>query len=218
MKYRAYDDPKKRAQSYGYMDNEYTDGIWEHEINYTTAPGTEWMWPRCFAVGGKTNFWGRSAARMGDIDFQCASLDGFDVNWPVKYEEIAPYYTGKRRLIGVASTVQNRPSNPDGDYIPPMNFRCFDWILQNRRGQGWCAVSAGSRSATDAGSITGIRLVTIAEIALKDVTSGVFLVAAIFVAGSGGDEESRHANKRAGEEYSGRCEGASGWSGVHRPE
>ena len=40
MKFRGYDDPKKRAQSYGYMDNEYTAGIWEHEINYTTAPGT----------------------------------------------------------------------------------------------------------------------------------------------------------------------------------
>ncbi len=131
MKFRGFDDPKKRAQSYGYMDNEYTAGIWEHEITYTTAPGTQWMWPRCFAVGGKTNFWGRSAARMGDIDFQAASLDGFDVNWPVKYEEIAPYYSRVERLIGVASTVQNRPSNPDGEYIPPMNFRCFDWILKS---------------------------------------------------------------------------------------
>jgi choline dehydrogenase-like flavoprotein len=131
MKYRAFGDPKKRAGSYGYMDNEYTEGIWEHEISYTTAPGTEWMWPRCFAVGGKTNFWGRSAARMGDIDFQAASLDGFGVNWPVKYEEIAPYYTRVEKLIGVAGTVQNRPSNPDGDYLPAMNFRCIDWILQN---------------------------------------------------------------------------------------
>ena len=46
MKYRGFGDPKKRAQSYGYMDNEYVDGVWEHEIAYTTAPGTEWMWPR----------------------------------------------------------------------------------------------------------------------------------------------------------------------------
>src|SRR5580700_10265519 len=130
MKYRAFGDPKKRAGSYGYMDNEYTEGIWEHQIGYTTAPGTEWMWPRCFAVGGKTNFWGRSAARMGDIDFQAASRDGFGVNWPVKYEEIAPYYSRVEKMIGVAGAVQNRPSNPDGEYLPPMNFRCFDWILQ----------------------------------------------------------------------------------------
>lgn len=130
LKYRAFGDPHTRAQSYGYMDNEYVKGVWEHAINYTTAPGTEWMWPRCFAVGGKTNFWGRSSARFGDIDFKCASLDGYDVDWPVRYEEMSPYYTRVEKMIGVASTVQNRPSNPDGHYLPPMNFRCLDWILQ----------------------------------------------------------------------------------------
>jgi choline dehydrogenase-like flavoprotein len=130
MKYRGFGDPKKRAQSYGYMDNEYVDGIWEHEITYTTAPGTKWMWPRCYAVGGKTNFWGRSSARFGDIDFRAASRDGNDVDWPVSYDEIAPFYTRVENMIGVASTVQNRPSNPDGSYLPPFNFRCFDRILE----------------------------------------------------------------------------------------
>lgn len=131
MKFRGFNDPKKRAQSYGYMDNEYTDGIWEHEITYTTAPGTEWMWPRCYAVGGKTNFWGRSSARFAEIDFRAASRDGYDVDWPVSYEEIAPYYSRVERMIGVASTIQNRPSNPDGEYLPPMKFRCIDRILES---------------------------------------------------------------------------------------
>jgi choline dehydrogenase-like flavoprotein len=131
MKYRAFGDPKCRDLSYGYMDNEYTQGAWEHEITFTTAPGTKWMWPRCYAVGGKTNFWGRSSARFGDIDFRAASRDGYDVDWPVTYDEIAPYYTGVEKMIGVASTVQNRPSNPDGSYLPPMQFRCLDVILQN---------------------------------------------------------------------------------------
>jgi choline dehydrogenase-like flavoprotein len=130
MKYRGFGDPRKRDQSYGYMDNEYTEGIWEHKIGFTAAPGTEWMWPRCFAVGGKTNFWGRSSARFGEIDFRAASLDGYDVDWPITYEEIAPYYSRVENMIGVASTVQNRPSNPDGEYLPPMKLRCLDLILQ----------------------------------------------------------------------------------------
>jgi choline dehydrogenase-like flavoprotein len=129
MKFRGFGDPRK--PSIGYMDNEYTEGIWEHDIVYTTAPGTRWTWPRCFAVGGKTNFWGRSSARFGDIDFRAATRDGYDVDWPVSYEEIAPYYTRVERMIGVASTVQNRPSNPDGEYLPAMNFRCLDWILHS---------------------------------------------------------------------------------------
>lgn len=130
LKYRAFGDPGTRAQSYGYMDNEYVQGVWEHQITFTAAPGSEWMWPRCYAVGGKTNFWGRSSARFGDIDFKAATLDGYDVDWPVSYDEMAPYYTRVEKMIGVASTVQNRPSNPDGDYLPPMNFRCLDWILK----------------------------------------------------------------------------------------
>jgi choline dehydrogenase-like flavoprotein len=131
MKFRGFGDPAKRAQSYGYMDNEWTDGVWEHEIPFTTAPGTVWMWPRCYAVGGKTNFWGRSSARFAEIDFRAASLDGYDVDWPLSYEEIAPYYSRVERMIGVASSVQNRSSNPDGEYLPPFNFRCVDYILQN---------------------------------------------------------------------------------------
>lgn len=129
MKYRGFGDPKRRDQYY-HIENEYTDGLWEHGISYTTAPGTQWEWPRCHAVGGKTNFWGRSSARMGDIDFRAASLDGFGVNWPVTYQEIAPFYSRVERMIGVCSTVQNRPSNPDGEYLPAFNFRCIDYILQ----------------------------------------------------------------------------------------
>jgi len=130
MEFRGFDDPKRRGESFGYMDNEYTKAAWDHEIPFTTAPGTKWLWPRCNAVGGKTNFWGRSSARFGDIDFRAASLDGCDMDWPVAYDEIAPYYTRVEKMIGVASTVQNRPSNPDGVYLPPFKFRCLDWILR----------------------------------------------------------------------------------------
>lgn len=130
MKFRGLDDPKRRGESFGYMDNEYTKAAWDHEIPFTVAPGSKWMWPRCNAVGGKTNFWGRSSARFGDIDFRAASLDGYDVDWPLRYEEIDPFYTRVEKMIGVASTVQNRPSNPDGTYLPPFNFRCLDFILE----------------------------------------------------------------------------------------
>ena len=75
MKFRGLDDPKRQGESYGYMGNEYTKAAWDHEIPFTVAPGAKWMWPRCNAVGGKTNFWGRSSARFGDIDFRAASVD-----------------------------------------------------------------------------------------------------------------------------------------------
>lgn len=131
MEFRGFGSPERRARSVGYMDNEFVaPDAWEHDIAYSTAKGTRWTWPRSNAVGGKTNFWGRSAARMAQIDFKAASRDGYDVDWPVNYEEIAPYYTRVEEMIGVASTIQNRPSNPDGKYLPPMHFRCMDHIFQ----------------------------------------------------------------------------------------
>ncbi len=89
----GFGDPKKRAavvQLHG--ERERRPACGSTRFAYTTAPGTEWMWPRCFAVGGKTNFWGRSSARFAEIDFKAASLDGFGVDWPITYAEIAPYY------------------------------------------------------------------------------------------------------------------------------
>ncbi len=132
MPFRGFGSPARRAKSIGYMDSEYVPSdVWEHDIAYATAPGTQWTWPRCYAVGGKTNFWGRSAARMGDIDFKAATLDGLDVDWPVTYNEIAPFYSRVEKMIGVASTRQNRPSNPDGDYLPAINFRYLDYLLES---------------------------------------------------------------------------------------
>jgi choline dehydrogenase-like flavoprotein len=130
MKFRAFGDPADRKNVIGFMDNEWVAGVWEREIPFTTAPGTEWMWPRCFAVGGKTNFWGRSSARFGDIDFKAKSISGVGSDWPVEYKDIAPYYSRVEKMIGVSSSVQNRPSNPDGEYLPPFNFRCLDHIIK----------------------------------------------------------------------------------------
>lgn len=130
MQYRGFGDPKTRHLRQGDCEQEVTFDLFEHDITYTVAPGSRWKWTRCKGTGGKANFWGRSSARFGDIDFKAASLDGFDVDWPVTSEEIGPYYSRVERMIGVASTVQNRPSNPDGEYLPPFQFRCFDWILK----------------------------------------------------------------------------------------
>ncbi len=132
MKFRGFMDPKTGALEREGCLTESTQGrgIWEDEIGYTVAPGTKWRWARARGVGGKANFWGRSSARFGDIDYKAATLDGFDVDWPVTEAEMDPYYTRVEKYIGVASTVQNRPSNPDGHYLPPIKLRCQDYIMQ----------------------------------------------------------------------------------------
>ncbi|HWB87566.1 MAG TPA: GMC family oxidoreductase [Bryobacteraceae bacterium] len=131
LQYRGFGDPKTKNQRHGGCDSEITTDLFEHEIRYTVAPGGQWVWTRCKGTGGKANFWGRSSARFGDIDFKGASRDGHDVDWPITSEEISPYYSRIERMVGVSSTVQNRPSNPDGDYLPAFGHRCMDWIVKS---------------------------------------------------------------------------------------
>jgi choline dehydrogenase-like flavoprotein len=137
LKYRGYGNPRRlegkpHQEPYSVEESEYSDGrdLFEHDVAYSNEPGTDWYWKRCKATGGKANFWGRSSARFGDIDFKAADLDGVGENWPVDYAEIAPWFSKAERYMGVASTVQNRPSNPDGEYLPQIPFRCIDHIIQ----------------------------------------------------------------------------------------
>jgi choline dehydrogenase-like flavoprotein len=130
MPFRGFNNPESAKHACGFMDNEYGKDLWERELVHTTGPGTKWFWPKLLVEGGKTNFWGRSSARFADMDFRASSIDGVDVDWPVTYEEIAPYYSRVEKMIGVASSQQNRPSNPDGEYLPPFKFRCLDKILE----------------------------------------------------------------------------------------
>jgi choline dehydrogenase-like flavoprotein len=131
LQYRGFGDPKKRFQRQGDCEQEVTWDLFEHDVTYTVAPGTKWKWTRCKGTGGKANFWGRSSARFGEIDFRAATIDGHDVDWPITSDEIAPYYSRIERMVGVASSIQNRPSNPDGEYLPPFSFRCLDYILKS---------------------------------------------------------------------------------------
>lgn len=137
LKYRGFGDPKIREgcahqERYSVEESEFNEGprLWEHDVAYSNAPGTDWYWKRCKGTGGKANFWGRSSCRYGDIDFKAASLDGFGEDWPVDYAEISPWFSKAERYMGVASTIQNRPSNPDGEYLPPIPWRCCDYIIQ----------------------------------------------------------------------------------------
>src|SRR5256885_514751 len=68
-------------------------GGWEIEGEpFTRAPGTEFNWWRARMVGGRTNHWGRISLRFGPYDFKRKSRDGLGDDWPISYEDVAPYY------------------------------------------------------------------------------------------------------------------------------
>ena len=122
LKYRGFGDPKTRHLRQGDCEQEATFDLFEHDITYTVAPGAEWKWTRCKGTGGKANFWGRSPPALPkSISKPPAGTVTMSIGRSLTEKS---HRTTRRieRTVGVASSVQNRPSNPDGEYLPPFQL------------------------------------------------------------------------------------------------
>src|SRR5215471_6282160 len=107
------------------------NGSWTIEGEpYTSAPGSDFQWFRSRIVGGRTNHWGRIALRFSPVDFQSYTRDGLGSDWPIRYEDVAPYYDKVESYIGVFGTTENVPSAPDGVFLPPPKPRCTELIVK----------------------------------------------------------------------------------------
>jgi glucoside 3-dehydrogenase (cytochrome c) catalytic subunit len=100
------------------------------ENPYTTDPGKPFLWVRARIVGGKTLHWGRMSYRLSDLDLKAASFDGFGVDWPVSYAELAPYYDRAEEFIGVSGSREGLPQLPDGNFLPEMKLNCGEYLLR----------------------------------------------------------------------------------------
>ena len=82
-----------------YAGNSFTrNWVVNEKENPTT--GTPYAWVRARVLGGKTNFWGRGALRYGPYEFKAASHDGYDVDWPIGYDDVKAYYDKVDMLLG----------------------------------------------------------------------------------------------------------------------
>ena len=107
------------------------NGFWDIEGEpYTTAPGSNFRWFRSRIEGGRTNHWGRIALRFGPTDFKVRSTDGVGDDWPITYEELAPYYDKVETFVGVFGSKENIPNAPDGIFQPPPKPRCTETVVK----------------------------------------------------------------------------------------
>ncbi|HXW08451.1 MAG TPA: GMC family oxidoreductase [Vicinamibacterales bacterium] len=97
---------------------------------YTVAPGSDFSWFRSRVLGGRTNHYGRVTLRFSDYDFKPRSRDGLGWDWPIGYEDLAPYYDKAERFIGVTGTAEGIRSAPDGIFQPPAALRAHDVLVQ----------------------------------------------------------------------------------------
>ncbi len=121
----------RRAKPFGYFDATLVGG-WEVPGEpYINAPGSEWRWWRARMLGGRTNHYGRISLRMGPYDFKPYSRDGKGFDWPISYEDLAPYYDKAEELIGVTGSAENLENTPDGKFLPPAAPRGYERVIKH---------------------------------------------------------------------------------------
>ncbi len=129
----SYGTPRRgratRTRPFGEFDA--CDGGWEIDGEpYTRAPGTRFDWWRGRMLGGRTNHWGRISLRFGPRDFKGKSHDGLGDDWPIAYDDVAPYYDRIDDLIGVFGSHENLPNHPDGRFHAAPKPRCYELLVK----------------------------------------------------------------------------------------
>jgi glucoside 3-dehydrogenase (cytochrome c) catalytic subunit len=108
-----------------YAGNTFTRNWVVNEKEHPTT-GTPYSWVRARVLGGKTNFWGRGALRYGPLQFDAARLDGYDVDWPIRYTDVSPYYDKVDVLLGCSGTKEGLDQVPDGIFQRPSKLNCVE--------------------------------------------------------------------------------------------
>jgi choline dehydrogenase-like flavoprotein len=123
---------------FGFYDST-VDGGWQVPGEpYTSAskdPARQFWWWRARMLGGRTNHWGRISLRNGPYDFKPHSRDGLGFDWPLSYEDLAPYYDKTEMLVGVYGSnegLENTPDSPAGCLLPPPKARAGELLAQHR--------------------------------------------------------------------------------------
>lgn len=138
LEYRGFGNRREMGrtqpiQSQCYACTEYGRHFFVNDLEnpYTTPPDKPFFWIRARQVGGRTIPWGRLAWRLSDYDFKAASHDGYGDDWPISYQDLAPYYDRVEDFIGVSGSQENLPQLPDGKFLPPMKMTCGEIVLKD---------------------------------------------------------------------------------------
>jgi len=139
LHFRGYGDRWKLAreqpvQKSCYACDEWSSKFFVNDLDnpYTTDPSEPFSWIRGRQVGGRSLTWARQVYRWSDLDFTANLRDGHGTDWPIRYADIAPWYSHVERFIGVSGERLGLDQLPDGEFLPPMDLNCAERHVRDR--------------------------------------------------------------------------------------
>jgi choline dehydrogenase-like flavoprotein len=136
-RYRGLGDRKHLAQRQAvqrtcYACDEPASKFFIDDIDnpYSVPDDKPFLWIRGRQVGGRSIMWARQSYRMSDLDFEANARDGHGVDWPIRYDDIAPWYDHVERFVGVSGEQLGLAQLPDSQFLPPMPLNCAEQFVK----------------------------------------------------------------------------------------
>lgn len=129
--------------------NEETQGMWANEQDSPYVEKKPFDWYRGYHVGGRSLLWGRQSYRLCPQDFEANLKEGVAVDWPIRYNDLAPWYDYVERFAGISGSLEGLPQLPDGQFLPPVELNCVekDVAARIKKAFGGKRVLINSRTA-----------------------------------------------------------------------
>ena len=99
---------------------------WTNDIENPYNEIKPFDWIRGYHEGGRSLMWGKQTYRLSPMDFEANAKDGFGVDWPIRYEDLASWYDNVESFIGVSGRAEGLAQLPDGKFLPPMELNCVE--------------------------------------------------------------------------------------------
>lgn len=128
--------PELRKKHYKGIRSGFIGMDTEHfHANDEENPYTEvkpFLWIRAHQMGGRSLLWGKQTYRWSEIDFEANAKDGYGVDWPIRYKDMAPWYTHVEKFAGISGEALGLPQLPDSHFLPPMELNCVEKHVKQR--------------------------------------------------------------------------------------
>ncbi|MCY7350468.1 MAG: GMC family oxidoreductase [Cytophagaceae bacterium] len=109
-----------------YAYNENTQHFFVKDQEHPYIQDKPFDWIRGYQVGGKSLLWARWTQRWGEHDFEANAREGIGTDWPIRYKELAPWYSYVEKFAGISGNRDGLPQVPDGEFLPPMAMNCLE--------------------------------------------------------------------------------------------
>jgi len=126
MRYRGMGD-RKRIDRYQPIQrhtgacNEYSGKFFVNDLDnpYSFPDDKPFYWIRGRQVGGRSIMWGRCVFRWSDLDYEANAREGIAVDWPLRYRDVAPWWSYVEKFVGIQGRRENLAHLPDGEFLQP---------------------------------------------------------------------------------------------------